>query len=74
MMFLMLFHGGNETYYFWNASSTLCQMSYSARLVRVRIICEPSFFKINVILNAIMIFIVSWGCTQVKMMFVVMMR
>ena len=67
-------HGGNRTYYdLWNTSPMLCQLSYAVRSVPVCDISELSIVPSIPMQSSNMIFSVLVLCTQVNIMFVMLL-
>ena len=66
-------HGGNRTYDLWNTSPMLCQLSYAVRTVRVSDISEQNLVPSIPVYSSNMIFSVLVLCTQVNMMFVMLL-
>ena len=69
----MLGHGRNRTYDLWNTSPMLCQLSYAVKSVRVCDISELSVVPSISMQSSNMIFSVLVLCTQVNMMFVMLL-
>ena len=66
-------HGGNRTYDLWNTSPMLCELSYAVKSVRVCDISELSLVPSISMQSSNMIFSVLVLCTQVNMMFVMLL-
>ena len=66
-------HGGNRTYDLWNTSPMLCQLSYVVRSVRVCDISEQNLVPSIPMQSSNMIFSVLVLCTQVNMIFVMLL-
>ena len=65
--------GGNRTYDLWNTSSMLCQLGYAVKSVRVCDISELSLVPSISMQSSNMIFSVLVLCTQVNMIFVMLL-
>ena len=66
-------HGGNRTLDLWNTSPMLYQLSYAVRTVRVSDISEQNLVPSIPMYSSNMIFSVLVLCTQVNMMFVMLL-
>ena len=66
-------HGGNRTYDLWNTSPMLCQLSYVVRSVPVCDISEQNLVPSIPMQSSNMIFSVLVLCTQVNMIFVMLL-
>ena len=66
-------HGGNRTYDLWNTSPMLCQLSYVVRSVRVCDISEQNLVPSIPMQSSNMICYVLVLCTQVNMIFVMLL-